>query len=992
MSPVTAVVPLKKGEFTSVNQFKIEDALGNTVPAQFSVLNKWWAEPVQSIRHLLVNFQPTVSAFTGSGTGTAGYFLKDNGTGNATGTGLSVTESGSEITVITGPLKFIVNKTAFNIIDQLWRDQNNNGIFEDSDKVISSHPQNGGVFVPRIGAGNTQYDATRPDVSFTIEESGPLRAIIRAEALTQYQSTLNHVHGFAVRIYAYAGKPYVKIDYQLQNSAKVLYSWPLYFEEMNLDFRLNLGTNPTMKVGLGNGSLYERSADNGLYLAQEQLDTFRIYDKALGTVLSSGDYADGFIDISDGRHGVMAKTRYCWQMWPNGLEIDSSNKLSLQLFPGWSRHWIGQILNNQYVFQHTATGLYWLQDMQHTYKEVFLYFHGNNVSNTELTNLSRTFEHPPVAAVPTGWYKETRAAFDFYVPLDTKATVTDKRAPTMTDYSSLNIGPDLGWNWFLVDKTRKLDASTAGSWPTGGAAFAATERPYDYFVAQEYAMGEFNTKPQSMAGYTHQNDWSVLHLTENPAGGGHWRVFGDAYKKPPYDSANLAGTVMDGDARDDEHAWFYHVEEAYYFSGNPWIKDWYQFVGEFRKVRLEQKDPFTDMISRAIGHSTSHAMQAYRITGDTSILGKFQNYIKTYVRKPSRSKGQNVLYGFHEYDTDLGDAAWQAGFLVRPMIQFMDEIRDVNPQAYAEVFNYVSGIMEWNLHYNNFGNYKNPATGVSPSVGNSLTFCDPQAWYYWNTGKKEYLDQLNLYITAGINGGGTPYGEFTKWVGQFENRFTWFVRHTVRTDTVPPAGISNLEALIDTSTGYARVAWTAPAGAKRYHIVWSHKPVVEPQTIDSSVCNWWAANAVGPSLVAVPGTQQSAVFEASDTLPFYAAIFSFDSVENMSAMSNVAPGVPGEVKVENMAGPRQPMCLRICPNPFNPVLTISISGLVEETGHAPALSLAVYDLQGRCVADLPNAVKSGRVVWNASACPSGVYFIRAEIGARVLSKKAVLLK
>src|SRR3989339_1752364 len=151
LSPVTTVIPLKKGEFTDVNEFKIEDAQGNTVPAQFSVLNRWWAEPVQSIRHVLVNFQPTVSAFSGSGTGTAGYFLKDNGIGNATGTGLSVTESGSEITVITGPLKFIVNKATFNIIDQLWRDQNNNGIFEDSDKVISSHPQNGGGFFPGGG-------------------------------------------------------------------------------------------------------------------------------------------------------------------------------------------------------------------------------------------------------------------------------------------------------------------------------------------------------------------------------------------------------------------------------------------------------------------------------------------------------------------------------------------------------------------------------------------------------------------------------------------------------------------------------------------------------------------------------------------------------------------------------------------------------------------------------------------------------------------------
>ncbi|MFH0920573.1 MAG: T9SS type A sorting domain-containing protein [Fibrobacterota bacterium] len=984
--PVTTVIPLPKGSFVDVNHFKIEDGQGGNVPAQFGILNKWWAEPVQSIRHVLVNFQPTVNAFSGSGTGTAQYFLKDNGSGNATGTGLSVSESGNEITVITGPLKFIVSKAAFNIIDQLWLDDNSNGVFEDSEKVIASHPQNGGVFVPRAGAGAVQYDATRPDVAVTVEESGPMRTVIRAEALTQYSSTISHVHGFAVRIYAYTGKPYVKIDYQLQNSAKVLYSWPLYFKEMNLDFRLNLSANPMVKVGRGDGTLYSRSRDNGVYLAQEQLDTFRIYDKMLGSILSSGTYTDGFMDVSDSRRGVFAKTRYFWQAWPNGLEIDSSNKLSVQLFPAWSRQWYA---NDAMVYQLTDMNLYWLQDMQHTCKEVLLYFHGSGASNTELTNLSKTFEHPPVAAVPTGWYKETRAAFDFYVPLDTPVSVTDKRAPLKTDYQE---APQLGWNWFLVSPGRKLYPSDAGGWPASGALFAATANPYDYFMAQEYAMGEINTKTQWLAGYTHETDWSTLRLTENPYASGSWKVFGDAYKNPPFDSAFLEGTSNDSKARDDEHAWFYHVEEAYYFSGNPWIKDWYRFVDEFRQVRLENKDPFPDMSSRAIGHPLSHALQAYRVTGDTGILGKVRNYLNVYVRKPWNTfKGQNVLYGFNEYDTDIGDAAFQAGYLVRPIIQFMEEIRNVNPQAYAEAFNYVSGTMQWNLHYSNFGYYKNPAYGVDSSSGTSFILCDPQAWYYWNTGKKEYLDQLNQYLAVGINGD-RPYGEFSKWEGQFENRFTWFVNHTVRPDTVPPAAIGDLVAVIDTTTGYARLMWTAPDDARRYHVVWSNKPIVEPQTIDSSVCNWWAANAVGPALLAVPGTQQSVVFEVSDTLPFYAAIFSFDSVENMSAMSNSAQGILGQVDgIEETLESHLPMRLETNPNPFNPTVRISIRGLAQPKGVKP-LSLVVYDVQGRRVADLSKVVKNGFVCWNAAMLPSGIYIIKAVAGNQEMNKTITLLK
>jgi hypothetical protein len=92
-----------------------------------------------SIANLLISFQPSVGSYTTAGTGIAKYYLKDDGSGNATGTGLSVTNDGNTITVITGPLKFIVNKTAFNIIDQLWLDKNSNGIFESSEQLISSN-------------------------------------------------------------------------------------------------------------------------------------------------------------------------------------------------------------------------------------------------------------------------------------------------------------------------------------------------------------------------------------------------------------------------------------------------------------------------------------------------------------------------------------------------------------------------------------------------------------------------------------------------------------------------------------------------------------------------------------------------------------------------------------------------------------------------------------------------------------------------------------
>ena len=101
--------------------------------------------------------------------------------------------------------------------------------------------------------GATQADNKLPVYSATIEESGPIRAVVKLTALsnltcTSYQNepdcafpkrhcndaSLQVQHGYAIRIYAYAGKTFVKIDYQLQNSpySDLVYGYPLYFDQV----------------------------------------------------------------------------------------------------------------------------------------------------------------------------------------------------------------------------------------------------------------------------------------------------------------------------------------------------------------------------------------------------------------------------------------------------------------------------------------------------------------------------------------------------------------------------------------------------------------------------------------------------------------------------------------------------------------------------------------------------------------------------------------
>ncbi len=78
------------------------------------------------------------------------------------------------------------------------------------------------------------------------------------------------------------------------------------------------------------------------------------------------------------------------------------------------------------------------------------------------------------------------------------------------------------------------------------------------------------------------------------------------------------------------------------------------------------------------------------------------------------------------------------------------------------------------------------------------------------------------------------------------------------------------------------------------------------------------------------------------------------------------------------------------PNPFNPLTAICYvlpRGLQVKIG--------VYDVRGRLVASLVDAYQDAgehTAVWVADRCPSGVYFYRLEAGARVITRKMVLLK
>ena len=78
------------------------------------------------------------------------------------------------------------------------------------------------------------------------------------------------------------------------------------------------------------------------------------------------------------------------------------------------------------------------------------------------------------------------------------------------------------------------------------------------------------------------------------------------------------------------------------------------------------------------------------------------------------------------------------------------------------------------------------------------------------------------------------------------------------------------------------------------------------------------------------------------------------------------------------------------PNPFNPVTTLALT--IPDAGN---VNVQVYNLQGQVVSALLSGYQPANtysLVWDASNVPSGMYFVKAEIGGFTETQKLMLIK
>jgi hypothetical protein len=196
-SPVTSGAPLPEG-FKDLGKLVLKGPDGGAVPCQFSPLGKradglpYW---------VLLDFQADLAA-----KGKAEFTLSDEGGNPAPKSPVKVEDAAEAITVSTGPLKFQISKTRFNLFDAVW---------VDGEQVVDPGELAGLSVTEGVEGLTLDSRGARP-YRVAVEYAGPLRACLRVDG-TYVKDKLYFLE-YTCRIEAFAGRNDVRVTLKLRNS------------------------------------------------------------------------------------------------------------------------------------------------------------------------------------------------------------------------------------------------------------------------------------------------------------------------------------------------------------------------------------------------------------------------------------------------------------------------------------------------------------------------------------------------------------------------------------------------------------------------------------------------------------------------------------------------------------------------------------------------------------------------------------------------------
>jgi hypothetical protein len=287
--PVTSGVPFAKGALLHDEAVSLSSAAGVESPLQTEVLSRW---PDGSVRWLLLDFQVDLSP------GETKAFVLRYGDGvkrTAIDDPLRIVQRDG-CTVDTGPLQVKLASDEFRLLDQVWLDHNGDDEFSEDERVTSSAAAGIVLTTP---AGK-QFRADLSEAKMTVEQSGPLRGCVRIAG--KHAVDDGHMFRYIVRLHAYHGHEFVRLDYTFVNDNEVQVMSAI--DSLELVFAPK-GQSEASIDGIHSGA-------GRLFQVDDQ--QFEV-DGELG-----GKRAAGWAALGGDNGGLAVGVRDFWQNWPKSIE------------------------------------------------------------------------------------------------------------------------------------------------------------------------------------------------------------------------------------------------------------------------------------------------------------------------------------------------------------------------------------------------------------------------------------------------------------------------------------------------------------------------------------------------------------------------------------------------------------------------------------------------------------------------------------------------
>jgi hypothetical protein len=124
-----------------------------------------------------------------------------------------ITEDATQIAVVTGPMRAVLRKDVFDLVEGVWLDRDRNGTFAAGEQLFGSN--GGNIRVVDATSGTSFSGAVAPD-KVVWEYRGPLRATLRVDG--QFRSGSTTFLAYTTRLTFYAGQSRIRVDYLIRNS------------------------------------------------------------------------------------------------------------------------------------------------------------------------------------------------------------------------------------------------------------------------------------------------------------------------------------------------------------------------------------------------------------------------------------------------------------------------------------------------------------------------------------------------------------------------------------------------------------------------------------------------------------------------------------------------------------------------------------------------------------------------------------------------------